>query len=101
MYVPKNLIKEFITRAHGNVFSGHPGEKGTYKRLSRYAFWPKMRKDINLYVKTCKQCAAYRPNAFKKMVPVRPQVAQFPMDFIVADLVKFHPPPGDATTFLS
>ena len=90
--VPKQLISLFLNKCHGDVFSGHPGEKRLYDKLHSIAVWPGMKKDVSDKVRTCSLCQASRPNQFRKMVPVKPQAAQFPMQHVVADLIKFFPP---------
>ena len=92
IFVPKSLIPEFLNRAHGDLYSGHPGEKRLFDKLSKFSFWPGMRKDVIDKVRTCPFCQAARPNPYKKMVPVKAQKASFPLEFVQADLVKFHPP---------
>ena len=92
IFVPKSLIPEFLNRAHGDLYSGHPGEKRMFEKLSKFSFWPKMRRDVIDKVRTCHFCQAARPNKFKKMVPVKAKKASFPLEFVQADLVKFHPP---------
>ena len=90
--VPTTLIAEFINSSHGDLYSGHPGTKRTYQKLAKFAFWKGMRKDVENKVRTCHFCQGARLNAFRKMVPIKPQVAEFPLHFIQADLVKFYPP---------
>ena len=90
--VPASLIPEFLNRAHGDLHSGHPGEKRTFDRLSKFCVWPNMRKNVKDKVRTCEFCQASRPNPCKRMVPVKAQKASFPLEFVQADLVKFHPP---------
>ena len=90
--VPSTLITEFLNRAHGDLHSGHPGEKRTYDNLSKFAFWPGMRKNVIEKVRSCPFCQASRLNKFRNMVPIKTQKATFPLEFVQADLVKFHPP---------
>ena len=90
--VPKSLIAEFLNNFHGSVSAGHPGEKRMYNLLARIAFWKGMRKDVCEKVRTCETCQASRGNPFKKLAPLKPQKANFPMAFVQADLVKFWPP---------
>ena len=90
--VPKALIGDFLKKSHGDLYSGHPGNKRTYDKLSKFAYWPRMRRDVENMVQSCYFCQAARPNQFKKMVPVKPQEAEFPLQFVQSDLVKFYPP---------
>ena len=90
--VPTSLIPVFLQKAHGDLHSGHPGEKRTFDKISKFCFWPGMRKDVYDRVRTCSFCQAVRPQGPKNMVPVKAQKASFPLEYVQADLVKFHPP---------
>ena len=90
--VPKSMIPEFLSKTHGCQDAGHPGEKRMFDKLARIAFWNQMRKDVANKVRTCEICQAARPNPFQRLIPVKPQVAQFPMAYCQADLLKIYPP---------
>ena len=90
--VPESLKAHFLDKAHGDVFSGHPGEKRLYDKLRRYAYWPGMKRDSGTKAKTCLDCQAFRSHSLKQMVPVIPQKSDFPMQYVVADLLKIYPP---------
>ena len=46
----ENLIKE----KHSGGLGGHFGADKTYEQLNRFYFWPKMRAEVEKYVKNCK-----------------------------------------------
>ena len=54
--VPTSMVELFLNRSHGDMVSGHPGEKRTLAKLSKFAYWPGMRKDVNNKVRTCPVC---------------------------------------------
>lgn len=55
MYVPwwKGLRKEIIKECHDSLWVGHPGIECTMVLMERAYYLPHMKKDIELYVKTC------------------------------------------------
>lgn len=60
MYVPKCSRRWLLELAHDNqVFGGHLGIKKTASKLSRF-WWPGMLKDVELYVKSCETCQAFK-----------------------------------------
>ncbi|XP_054818995.1 uncharacterized protein LOC129318287 [Prosopis cineraria] len=58
MYVPKwaNLRKELIKECHDSKWAGHPGQRRTLALLEAAYYWPHMREDVELYMKTCLVC---------------------------------------------
>ncbi|XP_028794242.1 uncharacterized protein LOC114749870 [Neltuma alba] len=58
VYVPKwqGLRKEIIKECHDSRWAGHPGVRRTMALIERAYFWPQMRDDVELYVKTCLVC---------------------------------------------
>ena len=87
--VPYCLIEEVLHRVHGDAFAGHPGEKRSYDRVSRFCIWPTMRADINEKVRSCPECQQFRKERkFSKAVRVLPQRAKFPLHYVQADLLE-------------
>ena len=58
IFIPKwaNLRKELIKECHDSKWAGHPGQKQTLALLEAAYYWPHMRDDVELYVKTCLVC---------------------------------------------
>ena len=54
--VPKSLVGVFLEKSHGDLYSGHPGEKRTMDKLSKFAYWKGMRRDVIEKVRTCQFC---------------------------------------------
>ena len=66
-----------------------PGCKKTYDRLVRSFYWPKMKKDVAKYVKTCHTCQLTgKPNQVLKPAPLQPipSVGQ-PFEHLIIDCV--------------
>ena len=70
----------------------HPGQKETLRRVSSEYYWPKLRKNVHDFVKTCKPC-----NLAKQSTTVNPGTGDFPVpdqrfSFIHLDIVGPLPP---------
>ncbi len=52
--VPQSLRQLVLQTAHDA--SGHLGVKKTYKLLLKRFFWPKLKRDISKYIKSCQTC---------------------------------------------
>ena len=82
--------------------SGHLGVKKTYYRILQYFFWPKLRKDVAAYIKTCHTCQMTgKPNQVIKPAPLHPipAIGQ-PFEHIIIDCVGPLPPSRSGAKYL-
>ena len=57
LYVPsRKLRRELLKETHDTKWAGHLGEERTLALLARSFHWPKMKEDVQTYVKTCHVC---------------------------------------------
>jgi hypothetical protein len=54
--LPKELIPEVLNCAHNVPSAGHMGIKKTLDRLKPHFFWPRQRKDVVRYCRSCDTC---------------------------------------------
>ena len=53
---PRHRMKAIIREAHDLPTSGHQGQESTFRKISEIYFWPRMKSDIQDFVKTCQIC---------------------------------------------
>ena len=58
--VPESERRKILYDVHNTPHSGHLGVKKTLERLSLLYYWPSMRKDVEVYIKHCKECQLYK-----------------------------------------
>ena len=77
-----------LQSCHDNV-AGHPGVKKTYDRVLRYCFWPRLKRDVSAYVKTCHTCQLTgKPNQSIRPAPLCPiPVVEQPFAHLIIDCV--------------
>lgn len=51
-----SMREKLIKEKHSGGLAGHFGVEKTYEQLNRFYFWPKMKFEVEKYVKTCKVC---------------------------------------------
>jgi hypothetical protein len=71
--LPKSLRKKILYECHESIFGGHLGFFKTLMKIKERFFWPRMWKDIEKWVRTCKVCSATKsPRTQKpgKMIPI-------------------------------
>lgn len=65
--IPIRLRPEILHTAHNTT--GHLGVKKTYDSVLRYFYWPRLKRDISAYVKTCHTCQTGKTNQCIKPAP--------------------------------
>lgn len=70
--VPFKFRDLVLQTAHGAV-AGHLGVRKTYDRLMKYFYWPRIKKDVASFIKTCHVCQLTgKPNQVLKPAPLYP-----------------------------
>jgi transposase InsO family protein len=81
-------LRDFVLQQlHDGPIGGHLGTKRTLERIREKYFWSNMRKDIELYCKSCIKCSK-RKNAFPKVKgPLGTIQAGYPNERIAMDIL--------------
>ncbi|PHT78431.1 hypothetical protein T459_16483 [Capsicum annuum] len=94
VYVPrwKNLRRLLIKEGHDTTWAGHPGQKRTMALLEAAYYWPRMRDDIEVYVRTCLVCQQDKvehkaPGGLLEPLPT----AEKPWDSVTMDFITCLP----------
>ncbi len=89
IYVPYNFRSKILEIHHDSISAGHFGVLKTFELISRNFWWPKMRKDIKKFIKSCFICCKAKVPKHKPYgllsplsTPERPW-KEISMDFIV------------------
>ncbi|KAL3967153.1 FMS-like tyrosine kinase 1 [Sarotherodon galilaeus] len=85
--VPIKYRDEVLKCSHDK--SGHLGVTKTYNYILRYFFWPRLKRDVSAYVKTCHICQVVgKPNQSIKPAPLCPIPAvSNPFEYLIIDCV--------------
>ena len=86
--VPCKLRKAVLDLAHNEV-AGHTGVRKTYDRIVRRFYWPKLRRDVSSYIKSCHVCQLTgKPNQQIPVAPLQPiPVVSNPFEYLIVDCV--------------
>jgi hypothetical protein len=87
IYVPKTLeTREGLIEIHHSW--GHPGIAKTLELINRGYWWPKMKQDVEDYVKSCNTCQTSKPDRRGKAAPLHPnEIPEKPWSVISVDLM--------------
>ncbi len=74
--------------------SGHMGVAKTCDRILRHFFWPRVKKSVSAYIKTCHTCQLTgKPNQPIKVAPLSPiPVLSQPFECLIVDCIGPLPP---------
>uniref|UniRef100_A0A0G4I717 Reverse transcriptase domain-containing protein n=1 Tax=Chromera velia CCMP2878 TaxID=1169474 RepID=A0A0G4I717_9ALVE len=62
--IPRSLHKQVIGENHASPHSAHLGINKTYKKMASLYYWPKMWRDVGVYIRACDPCQRSKgPNA--------------------------------------
>ena len=89
-YVPAHgPLRLYLIQTHHEVpAAGHPGRSKTLELLSRNYYWPKMRRDVERFVRNCHTCQRSRTSRHAPFGVLRPlPIPQQPWQDISMDFV--------------
>lgn len=70
--VPTNCRSKVLQMSHGEM-AGHLGIRKTYDRILQHFFWPRLKRDVALFIKSCHTCQLTgKPNQVVKPAPLQP-----------------------------
>ncbi|XP_076030465.1 uncharacterized protein LOC143018769 [Oratosquilla oratoria] len=86
--IPKPLRQDILSIAHDGV-GGHLGTRKTYAKILSHFYWPKLRRDVSTYCRTCRPCQLVgKPSPSIKPFPLQPiPVIKEPFSKITTDCV--------------
>lgn len=70
LVVPKLLQRKIMDSCHATPWAGHPGVARTIARIRQRYYWPRMREDVEVYVRECVSCAK-RKGPVSNTVPLQ------------------------------
>ena len=82
------LRRDIIDRAHAGPLAGHPGYSRTLELVSRYFWWPKMAKDIELRVLACSECQRSKGQTGRTQGKLQPlPIPDMPWESVSTDFI--------------
>ena len=85
--VPISFRKQVMYFLHRNPLAGHMGMKRTINAAVRRFYWPRMRADLQRYVKTCLRCEMSKPGPGKGKSGLKQEIAGYRNERIAFDIV--------------
>uniref|UniRef100_A0A0G4HS37 Integrase zinc-binding domain-containing protein n=1 Tax=Chromera velia CCMP2878 TaxID=1169474 RepID=A0A0G4HS37_9ALVE len=94
--VPRSLHKQVIGENHASPHSVQLGINKTYKKMASLYYWPKMWRDVGVYIRACDPCQRSKgPNALPPGLLHPLSVPSQPWESVCLDFLTDLPPSGD------
>ncbi|SJL19037.1 uncharacterized protein ARMOST_22644 [Armillaria ostoyae] len=90
IYVPRDPATrgEIISRCHDHITAGHPGIEKMKELVLRDYWWPKLKKDVETYVRGCETCARTKASTQARRAPLHPnEIPSEPWTHISVDMI--------------
>ncbi|SJL13670.1 uncharacterized protein ARMOST_17118 [Armillaria ostoyae] len=90
IYVPRDSATrgEIISRCHNHITAGHPGIEKTKELVLHDYWWPKLKKDVETYVRGCETCARTKASTQARRAPLHPnEIPSEPWTHISVDMI--------------
>jgi hypothetical protein len=95
IYIPPNLRRIIYTTLHSAPTAGHSGIGPTTELVSRYYYWPELKRNIYTWVQQCDSCQRYKNFPGKKPGKLRPnEIPTKPWEIVSMDLLTDLPESG-------
>jgi len=95
LVLPLKLREDVMRAYHDELLAGHCGYFKTAQKIAQWYWWPKMHKDIKMWVRTCTVCQTHGKLHTQKEGKLAPIIATRPFQIMGMDIARV---PGHATT---
>ena len=92
--IPGSLREVVLKECHESLTSGHLGRSKTLANVKRRFLWMGMRKQVELFVKTCMICQQYKTSGQSRKAALKDYRVGEPMERVCIDIVGPFPESG-------
>jgi len=87
LVIPRELRKEIMEMLHDSKWAGHPGMSRMKASLGSRYYWPRMREDIESWVKCCRACAMAKRGKGRGKAPLIQELSGAPFQRVAFDVI--------------
>jgi len=89
--LPRPQRAEFVKIVHSGMTGGHLGRHMTEEQVRQRAYWPGWKRQVEMELKRCQQCAQYHRGRGPKQTLLTPFCSGYPWKMISIDITGPHP----------
>ena len=87
LVIPHVMRRKVMELLHNTKWAGHPGMTRMKSSIGSRYFWPKMRQDIESWVKCCQACAMAKRSQGRGKAPLQQELSGFPFQRVAFDVI--------------
>lgn len=92
LWLPKSLVEKILKCEHDEPTAAHGGVRKTLDRISRFYYWPRMAKDVKMFVSQCEICKMSKATNQILRPPIgKPFLTERPFQRLYIDLIGPYP----------
>ncbi len=98
--IPGEKRTEILFLLHNNKTAGHPVISRMKLTISSRFYWPRMRQDIENWIKCCQSCTMSMRGPRRQRHPLQQELNGAPFDHVVFDVIGPLPITGNCNRFI-
>ncbi|CEP09032.1 hypothetical protein, partial, partial [Parasitella parasitica] len=88
-FVPVGLIEQVLVHVHSTNTGGHFGVDKTLDKVKEIGWWPNMREDVEVWVRSCEGCQRFKVRNDSQRHPMKPITPNFVGEVWATDIAVF------------
>jgi len=100
LVIPHSLRRKVMELLHNSKWAGHPGMSRMKSSIGSRYFWPKMRQDIESWVRCCRACAMAKRGKGRGKAPLQQELSGFPFQRVAFDVIGPLPTTAKGNRFI-
>ncbi len=100
LVIPREKWSEILSLLHNSKFAGHPGMSCMKLTEGSRFYWPRMKQDIEDWIKCCKSCTMAKRGPGRPRHPLQQELSRAPFDHVAFDVIGPLPTTDNGNIFI-
>ncbi len=100
LVIPRDKHKEILSLLHSSNMAGHPGMSRMKLTICSRFNWPRMRNDIENWIKCCQSCTMAKRGPRRQQKPLQQEISGSLFDHVAFDVIGPFPTMANGNRFI-
>ncbi len=100
LVIHRDKRKEILSLLHSSTTEGHPGMSRMKLTVCSRFYWPRMRNDIENWIKCCRSCTMAKRGPRRQCAPLQQEISGSPFDCVAFDVIGPLPTTANGNRFI-